>query len=58
MQLFDIFGIERYDEAYCYVEANQGLTITELNPENNERLFQIVEISEPTTDGVEFIDND
>ena len=58
MQLNDIFGIEKYDEAYLCVLANPNLTIIELEPENNERRFQIVEISEPTTDEVEFIDDD
>lgn len=58
MQLNDIFGIDKYDEAYLCVLVNPNLTIIELEPENNERRFQIVEISEPTTDGVEFIDYD
>lgn len=58
MQLNDIFGIDKYDEAYLYVLVNPNLTIIELEAENNERRFQIVEISEPTTDGVEFIDYD
>lgn len=58
MQLNDIFGIAKYDEAYLCVLVNPNLTIIELEPENNERRFQIVEISEPTTDEVEFIDDD
>lgn len=56
MQLNDIFLLEQYDEAYLYVSAHEGLTITEIAPENGRRRFQITEAEPPSSEGVVFTD--
>lgn len=51
MELGTIFTLEEYDEAYKFVEEN-GYTIEEIEPKDNERQFKIIEIPEPTEEDI------
>ena len=46
MQIYDIFTIEQYDEAYAFICKNQGTKIVDLG--NGQ--YSIVEIPQPTLD--------
>ena len=44
MQLNDIFGLDKYDEAYKFVSENKGTTIQDIG----NKKYQIVELPKPS----------
>ena len=44
MQINDIFGLDKYDDAYKFVSGNEGTTIQDLG--NGQ--YQIVELPQPS----------
>lgn len=51
MELGTIFTLDKYDEAYKFVEEN-GYTIEEIEPKSDERQFKIVEIPQPSEEDI------
>ena len=51
MNLGTIFYINQYDEAFKFINEN-GLTINEIEPDENGRRFQIAEIPPPTEEDI------
>lgn len=46
MNIYDIFGLDKYDEAYQFISKNKGTEIKDLG----NKTYQIIKSSEPTVE--------